>query len=152
MIESQTLNGLAVAYFKNKGTKPTPKESLTFTNWVLLHFARIQDKVIFSAEEVSPEKLIETYKKTGCLLISTAHNYHPHWLPSVNLKFRAVHDWHHLQSNADFTLKGEFKTYLKARNSAPTEIAWILFSEIVLQTAATLKAKEFCRQKLVRLW
>jgi hypothetical protein len=151
MTNSETLNRLAIGYIRSKGVMPNGLEYKIFTNWVLLNFARIQDKVIFSADEVPPEKLISTYEKTGSLLVSAAHNYHPHWLPVVNLKFRAVHDYHHVKSGAGFDLEGEFKTYEMARKSAPIEIDWILYSEIVLQTAATLKLGEFCRQKLVRL-
>jgi hypothetical protein len=66
-----------------------------------------------------------------------------------NLRFRAVHDWHHWQARGEFDFAGEFKTFkhsvkrLKAyseANSYPASVlsqaASVLYSEIVLQVAA----------------
>lgn len=142
---------LAAHYYRTKGTRPTAHEYKAFTDWVLLHFSRISHRVVFTGLEVEPETFLGYHRCSNKLLISTAHNVHPHWLPSINARFRAVHDSHHLAAGAGFTLLGEIATYEYAKATAPQEIHWILFSEIVLQAAACIAAGGFARQKLVQV-
>lgn len=141
---------LAYLYLKSKGTKPTKPELKVFRRWLYLNFARIAPFVDFTTEEVSPNKLLRIYEQSGRLLISTAHNHHPFWLPWENAWFRAVHDWHHLTLGAEFDLAGEAETCRHAIATAPESIGWILQSEILLQAAASIHTGKFQRQKLIR--
>jgi hypothetical protein len=76
-----------------------------------------------------------------------------------NLKFRAIHDWAHLQSHSDFSMLGELNTYREMVRSAqnyfkgkcPNYIKQILFSEVVLQSAAALVQGLGVHQKIVIL-
>ena len=140
---------LAAHYIRTKGTRPTSDEYGTFCRWVNIRFQRIAAKVDFTQQEVSPEKMMLHWQLHGRLLVSTAHNVHPHWLPLQNKWFRAVHDWDHIQSGAGFDLDGETQAYEAAMETAPESIRWILYSEIVLQAAAAIHTGSFQRQKLV---
>ena len=141
----------AALYLKGKGQRPTTEERATFGNWLATQFNRIRGIVDFTSDEVSPEELMANYDLTGRLLISTAYNVHPHWLPVENAQFRAIHDWHHIQAGAGFDMAGEIKAYQHAAAHAPVALDWILFSEIVLQAAAAIHTGSFQRQKLVRV-
>ena len=96
--------------------------------------------------------MLQHLAASGELVISTAFNHHPFLSYWENSQFRAVHDWHHVTSGADSTFKGELAAYQQAISTAPKEIWWILFSEIVLQAATAIATGEFAAQKLVRLF
>jgi hypothetical protein len=90
-------------------------------------------------------------QNTNILRISTDHNDSIILDSSTNLKFRVVHDWHHLILNAPFTMAGEFRTAQYFMSLTPTlEVKQILFSEIALQAAYALEYGKFAPiQKLV---
>ena len=151
MNTSRFADVLASAYLRTKGSRPSPVEARVFRQWLATQFNRIRGIVDFTPDEVSPEQMTLVHAITGRLLISTAHNVHPHWLPVENAQFRAVHDWHHISGGHGFDLMGELGAYQEARSTAPQEIWWILHSEILLQAAAAIRCGCFQRQKLVRL-
>lgn len=143
-------SALASLYQKGEHTEPTPHELNLFGLWLNNQFATITGTVRFTKDEVSPELLIDTYIRTGDLLISSANNQSV-WSHSQNLMFRAVHDWHHIKAKARFDLIGEIQAYGEAAKTAPKSIHWILFSEIVLQAATAIHTGTFPAQKLVKL-
>ena len=145
-----TAASLAATYLRTKGTRPNPGEYGTFCRWLYTRFNRIQAKVDFTPSEVTPKQMQIHWELWGRLLVSTAHNVHPHWLPMHNKMFRAVHDWDHIQSGAGFDLAGETQAYERAMETAPECLRWILYSEIVLQAATAIHTGEFARQKLVK--
>lgn len=140
---------LAPIYFNNPHTQPTIKEHATFKYWLHFHFSLIPVPVLFSFGSVSPEEMTAHYQRHNELLISAANNESV-WSFTDNLKFRAVHDWHHISGNCSFDLEGEIKAYKLACQSAPESIYWILFSEIVLQAAVAIHTGTFPDQKLVK--
>ena len=142
---------LAAHYLRTKGTRPNANEYATFSQWLATRFNRIRDRVDFTDREVTPEFMLLHWKLHGRLLVSTAHNVHPHWLPVMNAQFRAVHDWDHINSGAGFDLGGELQAFTAAAETAPRSIRWILYSEIVLQAATAIHTGEFARQKLVKV-
>jgi hypothetical protein len=145
-----TTEQLAARYVRTKGTRPSREEYSAFVNWVSMRFNRIRHMVDFTEQEVSPRKMQIHADLWGRILVSTAHNTHPHWLPFINAQFRAIHDADHLEHNLGFDLDGEVCAFVAASESAPESIRWILYSEIVLQAAAAIHTGSFARQKLVR--
>ena len=148
MLSTETL---AAQYIRGKGCRPTADEYSAFCEWVGLRFRRIQDRVDFTEQEVSPELMLTHWNLHARLLVSTAHNTHPHWLPFLNAQFRAVHDWDHIKSGCGFDMAGEACVAGYAMSTAPESIRWILWSEIALQAAAAIHTGSFQRQKLVRV-
>ena len=147
----QSAETLATAYIRTKGTRPTTDEYSAFCEWCNLKFRRIKHLVDFTEQEVSPELMQTHWDLWGRLLVSTAHNTHPFWLPFMNAQFRAVHDWDHLQHGCGYDLDGEVSAFVAASETAPESIRWILYSEIVLQAAAAIHTGSFQRQKLVKV-
>lgn len=143
-------SALAGLYQQGEHTEPTPHELSLFGLWLNKQFDSIPHPVRFSKDEVSPELLIDTYIRTGDILISSANNQSV-WSHAQNLMFRAVHDYHHIKAKARFDLIGEIQAYGEAAKTAPKSIHWILFSEIVLQAATAIHTGTFPVQKLVKL-
>ena len=146
-----TAETLATTYIRTKGSRPTTEEYSAFCEWCNLKFRRIAHLVDFTEQDVSPQLMQTHWDLWGRLLVSTAHNTHPFWLPFMNAQFRAVHDWDHLQHGCGYDLDGEVSAFVAASETAPESIRWILYSEIVLQAAAAIHTGDFQRQKLVRV-
>ena len=136
------------AYLEGAACSPTGAELLALNNWLDKEFLAIPCAVQFWTGDVSLAECKAEFTKSGTLNISTAHNTHPYLTKSANAKFRAVHDWHHIELGADDSFKGEWFTW--EANNAPASIQWILFSEIVLQAAAAIYSGRFPVQKLVK--
>jgi len=140
----------ANAYLTGSHCDPTPDEKQAFLAWLSGQYDAIKSDVRFTPSEVNPAQLKLRYASTGQILISTAHN-DSLWLDKAsNARFRAVHDWHHLEHGLGFDVDGEHAAYLVAINSAPKAIHWILRSEIFLQAAACIETGRFQPQRLVK--
>lgn len=142
---------LADQYLTGTPAEPTEFELALFRSWIAQEYAPLVGSVDYILGDVPPERMLFYYLCHQRLLISVAHNVHPYLTPTENAWFRAVHDHHHLVSNSGFDLDGEFNTYLHATKTAPAEIHWVLYSEIVLQAATAIHTGEFAEQKLVRV-
>ncbi len=69
------------------------------------------------ARSDSFHKIQEHYLKTGKLIIWSGGSSKTIFSnPTNNYKFRAWHDWHHINEETQFTLAGEYKTYLSQMN------------------------------------
>jgi hypothetical protein len=142
---------LARAFIDGAAVIPTDRELALLNTWIEAEFRAIPALVRFTAADVDLPKMLENLRATGELLISIAHNSHPFLEGFTNAKFRAVHDHHHVVTGADSTFAGELTTFEHACSTAPSEIHWILRSEILLQAAACIATGEFQPQKLVRI-
>ena len=142
---------LASAFINGAPVVPTDRELAMLNAWIDAEFQVIPVPVHFTERELDLPQMLEILRTTGTLLISIAHNSHPFLEGFTNAKFRALHDWHHVVIGADSSFAGEFATFEHARKSAPAEIQWLLFSEIVLQAAACISTGQFQPQKLVRI-
>ena len=136
---THTVESLAAQYISGEAATPTMRELMDFHQWV-----------DFTEVEVTPEDMEAEWDLNTRLLISTAHNEHPHWGPEINDKFRAIHDWDHLQSGCGFDFAGETCAAGYAMSTAPESIRWIIWSEVALQAAAAIYTGEFQEQKLVK--
>lgn len=141
----------ARAYRDGAAVTPTPSALAAFTAWIDSEFQAIPCEVQFWSGDISLSECKEHFAKCGTLNISTANSSHPFLTEQHNARFRAVHDWHHIETGSNDSLEGEHSTYCHAAAIAPHAISWILFSEIVLQAAASIYFKEFQAQKLVKV-
>ena len=142
---------LAAQYISGKAAQPTMREVMDFCEWVDKRFASIARYVQFTEKEVDPGEMTAHWDHCAVLRVSTAHNDHPFWPADVNAKFRAVHDWDHIQGAMGFDLAGELCAAGYAISTAPESIHWILWSEVALQAAAAIHTGEFQPQKLVKV-
>ena len=86
--------------------------------------------------------------KRGLLKISQLHNVHPLFTKEQNLRFRAIHDYAHYSIQADFSLEGEYRTYLEQSRHCLASSVPALYTEIVLQASHMVYFGEFPIQKL----
>jgi hypothetical protein len=142
---------LARAFVDGAAVTPTDRELAMLNAWIDAEFRQIPVPVRFTAADIDLPQMLATLRSTGELLISIAHNEHPFLEGFQNAKFRAVHDWHHVIIGADSSFAGEFATFEHAAQHAPSEIRWLLFSEIAMQAAACIATGRFQPQKLVRM-
>jgi len=149
-INPMDLQRFARQYRNGTASTLTPIEYADFGAWLGDSFSQIQPLVQFTPAEVAPDYFMWHWGTFGKLLISEAHNWHPIWTRSENVRFRAVHDWHHLNSGKGFDWAGEASAYRWAAGTAPESIKWILRSEILGQAAYQLTTGHFPQQKLVR--
>lgn len=118
--------------------------------WIRAEFQRIPVMVRFEGADIDLPEMLQRWTDSGVLFVSVDHISHPFLTDVENALFRAVHDWHHIVVDADSTLNGEMLTFEHACGTAPSEIWWMLRSEIVLQAAACIATGSFQPQKLVR--
>lgn len=141
---------LATEYLRAHAAVPTDRELEMLREWVRAEFQRIPVMVQFEPCDIPLPEMLQRWDESGVLFISTESISHPFLTDTENAIFRAVHDWHHIVVDADSTLNGEILAFEHACSTAPSEIWWMLRSEIVLQAAACIATGEFQPQKLMR--
>lgn len=141
---------LATEYLQAPAAVPTDRELEMLREWVRAEFQRIPVMVQFEPCDIPLPEMLQRWDESGVLFISTESISHPFLTDTENAIFRAVHDWHHIVVDADSTLNGEILAFEHACSTAPSEIWWMLRSEIVLQAAACIATGEFQPQKLMR--
>ena len=140
----------AELYATSQHQEPTTAERVIFEDWLKREFDKIKYMVRFTPSEVDPTQMLIRLEETGQLLISSANSDSPWLTKKENVRFRAVHDYHHVRYGLSFDTDGEFMAFMAASAEAPKEIHWILRSEIWLQAAACSFFGGFQAQKLVR--
>lgn len=145
----QSASALATAYMESEAVVPTETEVQAFKAWIERRYSQICQLVFFINEDVSPERMLGFWRIHGKLLISVTNNDHPILSQAENAAFRAIHDWDHIRTGAGFDLDGEMQAFHAAAETAPSEIRWILFSEIILQASAAIHTGRFQPQKVV---
>ena len=141
---------LAAEYLQAPAAVPTDRELEMLRGWIRAEFQRIPVIVRFEGADIPLPEMLQRWEHSGVLFISVENISHPFLTDTENALFRAVHDLHHIVVNADSTLNGEILAFEHACSTAPSEIHWMLRSEILLQAAACIATGEFQPQKLVR--
>ena len=146
-----SIDKVAACYLAGKETAPSLEDQDYFAGWLEAEFAKVASMVRFTPREVDPAQLLIRYANTGQLLISSANNQPAAWMTKQqNARFRAVHDWHHLQAaEPRFDWQGEVEALREACKTAPNQIQWILCSEVALQAAVAISTGFFPSQKTV---
>lgn len=94
------------------------------------------------------DEMTKDIKTKNLLKISQLHNTHPLFTLEQNLRFRAIHDYVHYTNQSDFSLEGEYKTFLAQCRTCRPESIPALYTEIVLQAAHMEYFGTFPVQKL----
>ena len=142
---------LASLYLMGEHVMPTQWEIDQFRVWIFREFHRhaLANVLWVTDDDVTPERMLSSWENNSSLVVSAAHSDHPFLSVTDNVRFRAVHDWHHVKYGHGFDFIGERGTYLTAIKSAPSHIHWLLFSEILLQASACIVTGKFQPQKTV---
>jgi len=90
--------------------------------------------VVFQSDDpyTSYTDMAETVGREQMLRVYDGHaDSHPYFSASVNLKFRAVHDWHgHLRYDTPFTAVGEFTKWFGMSDHFSDDVNRALFAEV----------------------
>lgn len=155
----KTVQTLAIHYLRGRDvtrelTGGTLTELYNYVESEFSHLSKIVPVIQCVPEDVNCDRVRAEYESTGVLLVSSLHdNSELFRLNNLNLKFRAIHDYHHITKGFQCDFAGEFQSFmahciginedltgakelsLMARN--------VLFSEIVLQACFALYFGDF---------
>lgn len=96
------------------------------------------------------DEMRRDYLQNHRLKVFTGGTSSPLLSDQLNIMFRAVHDAHHLQVDADFSLEGEIKAFRHVASMTHSHtLKKLFFSEIVLQAATFYTTGEFPEQRIV---
>ncbi|WP_255017026.1 hypothetical protein [Cyanobium sp. A2C-AMD] len=139
-------------YISGKAENVSPELIDSFKLWIFkeFHNHKLGSIIEVVSDDVSPDEMLAHWHSKGILLVGDANSDHPFLSVADNVRFRALHDWHHISLGAGFDITGEYRTFEQAILTAPKYLWWVLFSEIVLQAAACIATGEFQDQKLVK--
>lgn len=102
-------------------------------------FQRLVKRVSVEFTERDPYPNVEAMRQdiesNKRMFVYTLFSETPLWTEKVNWMARAVHDWDHYVSGADFTMQGEIDAYRYTAARSPA-LAELYLSEIALQAAA----------------
>lgn len=155
-MDNQRIAQLGNLYLESNENQITPAQLREVKDWIDEEYEHIPYPVKFvDGTPYSSQKVMrDSVTATNTLLISRSGSESKLLGELHNLKFRAVHDWHHIRCDADFSIMGEWQAYLHGITRTRSRIVKaVLFSEIVLQAAAYHVLGDFPEtQKLVLLF
>jgi hypothetical protein len=146
------LETLADIYLKSQSIDISEETQDELCDWLIGEFQQLPLNIQFS-DYMRYETAIEMFAdiEEGHLWES-AESYDSAIYPSpfYGFAFLAIHDYDHYQTGGDFTIVGEIKAYQATANRVPSlEIQKILYSEIVLKSAAYIYLGHPPEQKIV---
>lgn len=150
----QDVKKYAVAYMRGKDMlNNISAETITeLHEYVRREYNKIQHLVYTEAKEIDCDLMREKWAVNGKLFISTLHNNSPLFPESLNIQFRAIHDYIHLTKNFGCDYEGEYLTFLEQSKGLSNEAKQVLFSEIVLQACYCLYTGNFADVQKVVLY
>lgn len=92
--------------------------------------------------------MFKDIRERNLLKISQLHCEHPLFTPEENVRFRAIHDYAHYLAGSDFSLQGEYSTYVYHASRIPQEAHAALYSEVAIQAAYFYRYGAFPTQKV----
>jgi hypothetical protein len=150
-MKSQVEN-LAKIYLQSPSVDISEETKTQLCDWLMGEFQQLPINVQFS-DYMRYETAVEMFAdiEQGHLWES-AESYDSAIYPNpfYGFAFMAIHDYDHYQTSGNFTLAGEIKAYQATANRVKSlEIQKILYSEIVLKSAAYTYLGHVPEQKIV---
>jgi len=139
--QKPTLETLAKLYLNSQPADVSDEIKEEFCNWILEQFQELPFAVQadYTMRYDSAEEMFTDITQEH--LWVSMEEYDSEFYNSTFCGFAllAVHDYDHYQTQSQFTLEGEIKAYKAMARRAPRlEIQKILYSELVLKSAARL--------------
>jgi hypothetical protein len=146
------LETLAKLYLEGEPAEISEQTKQDLCNWMMSEFQQLPFAVQAS-NDMAYDTLADMFDDiTHNHLWVSLENYGSDIYPNLFCGFAllAVHDYDHCQTGTDFSLEGETAAYRRLANRAPSlEIQKILYSELVLKSAAHLYLKHKPEPKVV---
>lgn len=145
---------LAKLYLESKPADISNETIAELCDWLMGEFHQLPLNLQFS-DYMRYKNAFEMFKdiEQGQLWVS-AESYDSAVYPNpiYGFIFQGMHDYDHYLTHSDFTLEGEIVAYNFAAKRAPSiDIQKILYSEIVLRSAAYLYLRHAAVPKIVFL-
>lgn len=135
------LETLAKLYLEGESAEISEQTKQKFCNWMMGEFQQLPFAVQAS-NDMEYDTATDMFDDiTQNHLWVSLENYGSDIYPSIFCGFalQAVHDYDRYKTNTDFSLEGEIAAYRRlAKRSPSLEIQKILYSELVLKSAAHL--------------
>jgi hypothetical protein len=135
------LQTLAKLYLEGKSAEVSEQTKQEFCNWMMGEFQQLPFAVQASSDmeyDTASDMFDDIHQHH---LWVSLENYGSDIYPNIFCGFAllAVHDYDHYKTHTDFDLDGEITAYRRLANRSPSlEIQKILYSELVLKSAAHL--------------
>ena len=146
------LETLAQLYLQHQPTDVSSETKNELCDWLMDEFQQLPLNVQFS-DYMRYETALEMFAdiKQGHLWeLAESYDSTIYSNPFYGFAFLAIHDYDHYQTRGDFSIAGEIKAYQAIANRVKNlEIQKILYSEIVLKSAAYIYLGHPPEQKIV---
>jgi hypothetical protein len=143
---------LAKLYLEGKPAEISQQTIVQLCDWLMDEFHQLPIDLRYSdyMRYANAEEMFADIQQ-GYLWVS-AENYDSAVYPNpvYGFIFQGMHDYDHFLTNSDFSLAGEIITYkFKIERVPSLEIQKIIYSEVVLRTAAYLQLGHAAAPKVV---
>jgi hypothetical protein len=146
------LETLAKLYLKSQPAEISDETILQLCDWLMGEFQQLPLNLQFS-DYIRYENVEEMFAdiKQGQLWVSgDSYDSAVYPNPIYGFIFQGMHDYDHYLTDSDFSLEGEIAAYNFTAKRAPSlDIQKILYSEIVLRSAAYLYLGHMAAPKIV---
>ncbi|MBD1866440.1 transposase [Cyanobacteria bacterium FACHB-471] len=149
---SSQVETLAKLYLEGKPAE-IPKETIAqLCDWLMDEFQQLPLNLQFSdyMRYDTVEEMFADIEQGHLWVSADSYDSAVYPNPIYGFIFQGVHDYDHYLTNTDFSLEGEIAAYNFTAKRVPSlEIQKILYSEIVLRSAACLYLEHAATPKIV---
>ncbi len=135
------LETLAQLYLENKLAKISDKIIAQLCDWLMGEFQQLPLNLQFSdyMRYENAEEMFADIEQGQLWVSADSYDSAIYPNPIYGFIFQGMHDYDHYLTNSDFSFDGEIAAYnLTAKRAPSLDIQKILYSEIVLRSAAYL--------------
>ncbi|MBD2104568.1 transposase [Leptolyngbya sp. FACHB-261] len=146
------VQALARLYFETNPAQISGETIVELCDWLMSEFQSLPLNLEFSDyERYSNEtEMFADIEQEHLWVSADSYDSSIYPNPIYGFIFQALHDYDHYLTDSDFSLKGEITSYNAIAKRAPSlEIQKILYSEIVLRSAAYLDQGQAPSPKIV---
>ncbi|MDV2997747.1 MAG: hypothetical protein N4J56_007452 [Chroococcidiopsis sp. SAG 2025] len=143
---------LAKLYLESKPAEISDRTIAQLCDWLMEEFHQLPLNLQFSdyMRYADAEEMFADIERGQLWVAADSYDSAIYPNPIYGFIFQAMHDYDHYLSDTDFSLKGEIAAYNFTAKRVPSlEIQKILYSEIVLRSAAYLYLGHAAAPKIV---
>ncbi|MEG4588198.1 transposase [Microcoleus sp. MOSTC5] len=151
-ITASQLETLAKLYLEGKPAEISDETITQLCDWLMGEFQRLPLNLKISdyMRYENAEEMFADIKLQQLWVSADSYDSAVYPNPIYGFIFQGMHDYDHYLTNSDFSLEGEIAAYnLTAKRAPSLDIQKILYSEIVLRSAAYLYLRHMADPKIV---
>ncbi|MEG3987729.1 transposase [Microcoleus sp. S28C3] len=151
-ITASQLETLARLYLESKPAEISDETIAQLCDWLMGEFQQLPLNLKFSdcMRYDNAEEMFADIKLQQLWVSADSYDSAVYPNPIYGFIFQGMHDYDHYLTNSDFILDGEIAAYNFAAKRAPSlDIQKILYSEIVLRSAAYIYLGDTAAPKIV---